>query len=250
MANKQEENHFIIHKKATEISKREILINILWIIFILAILYASIRLIGTDNLQEKVKDAGIFGPLILIFIKASTIIFAPLGGTPVYLVSGTLFGFSKGISYMLLGDFIGFTVSFHISRIFGKKVASYFLSKPGMSAINDVIVHMGTTKGLVQSCFVFIGFLEAVSYGAGLTKVNYLKFISIIMAIWIIPASILVALGKTVAQNFGASSLVIIDIVIVIIITVGVFWLYNQSKKNLEKNKSHKRSAKSFGTEE
>ncbi|MDP3987475.1 MAG: VTT domain-containing protein, partial [Nanoarchaeota archaeon] len=185
----KKENHSIVHKKAIDVSKGEILKNILWIIVILAILYTSIRFVGTDNLNEKVEAAGIFGPLILIFLKASTLVFAPLGGLPLYLAAGALFGVFKGVSYILIGDFIGFTASFHISRIFGRKVVTHFMSKHGMKAVNDVITHMGTTKGLVQSCFVFIGFPEAVSYGAGLTKVNYLKFISIIMTIWIIPAS-------------------------------------------------------------
>jgi len=229
---KKEGDHSKIHREAVKISNRELVKDILWIGIILLIFYFSIRLIGAENIQEKVAAAGIFGPLILIIVKASTVVFAPLGGVPVYLAAGTLFGFLKGLLYILIGDFIGFTISFHISRFFGKKIATYFLSKKGMSAIRDVIVHMGTTKGLVQSCFVFIGFPEAVSYGAGLTKVPYLKFISIIMMIWIIPAAVVVFLGKAVAQNFGASSLTIINILIVSIVFAGVFWLHNQAQKN------------------
>ena len=220
------------NKKPVNLNKKELIKNIIWIVIVLFIFYFSIRLIGTENIEEKVREAGVFGPVIFIFLKASTIVFAPLSGMPLYLSAGILFGFFKGILYILIGDFIGFTVAFHISRVFGKKVASYFLSKEGMGAVKSVITHMGTTKGLVQSCLVFIGFPEVVSYGAGLTKISYLKFIPIIMIIGAIPAIILVAAGKVVIESFGAVSLTIVSILLVFIVLVGVFWLHKQAEKN------------------
>lgn len=218
-------------------TKKEFIKNIIWIVVILLIFYFSIKLIGTENIQEKVKSVGVFGPLIFIFLKASTVVFAPLSGMPLYLSAGILFGFFKGILYILIGDFIGFTVAFHISRIFGKKVAGYFLSRNGMKAVKRVINHMEATRGLVQSCFVFIGFPEVVCYGAGLTKIPYLKFISTIMTIGAIPSIILVALGKGIIENLGAFSLTIINIIIITIVIFGVFWLHHQAK-NREKYKA------------
>src|SRR3989344_7233504 len=110
-------NHSKLHKKAVGISRKELIKNIVWIALVLLIFYISIRIIGTDNLKEKVEAVGIFGPIILIALKASTVVFAPLGGAPIYLAAGTIFGFFKGTLYILIGDFLGFTISFHISRI-------------------------------------------------------------------------------------------------------------------------------------
>lgn len=227
-----------MNKRNSNANKWALLKNVLWIAVILFIFYISIRVIGTEGIHERVAAAGIYGPLILIIAKASTVVFAPLGGVPLYLASGTLFGFYKGLIYVLIGDFIGFTVSFYISRIFGKKVASYFLSQKGMEAVKEVIIHMGTKRGLIQSCLVFIGFPEAVSYGAGLTKIPYIKTIPVMLAIEAIPVAILVGLGKAAITNFGTSSLIIINIIVFLVVFFGVFWLHEESKKD---GKSHKK---------
>lgn len=232
---KRIENHSKIHKEAVKAGKRELIKNIIWIIVILLIVYFSARIIGTENIQEKVENVGIFGPLIFIVLKSATIVFAPLSGTPLYLIAGTLFGFGKGLAYIILGDFIGFSISFYISRIFGRKVAGYFLSHAGMKSVKDVIAHMGTQKGLVQSCLVFIGMPEVVSYGAGLTKISYLRGILTIVIVEFIPVAILVKLGEAIVRS--GSALMMVNILIFLVIMFGIFWLHKQAKKNKKKDK-------------
>lgn len=225
-------NHLKTHRIARESNTRELIVNVVWILVILFLFYLSIKFIGTDNLHEKVEALGIFGPLLLIFLKASTLVFAPLGGLPIYLASGALFGFTKGLLYILIGDFIGSTVSFYISRIFGKKILHYFLSRKGTDVVKDVLTHMGTTKGFIQSRLIFIGFPEAVTYGAGLTKILYIKFIVISTLIGLIPASILVAFGEAITQNISPFVLFLLSIIIVAIMTFLLLWFYDQARKN------------------
>ena len=213
-------------------SPKEIIRNIIYIIFVLLIFQFLVNLIGIDNLQQKINNLGIFGPIIFIFLKSAAIVFAPLSGTPLYLIAGSLFGVSKGILFLIIGDFIGFTISFYISRIFGKKVAIYFLSKTGMKVVKDVLNHIGTTKGLIQSCIAFIGFSEVVSYAAGLTNLSYLKAISTIVLIELIPLVIIVKIGEATISSSGESSLSLLNIIIIVIAIIGIFWLYLQSKKN------------------
>ncbi|MEK6841647.1 MAG: VTT domain-containing protein [Nanoarchaeota archaeon] len=228
-------NHSKVHKEALKISRKELLKNIFWICAILVIIYLSAKVIGTENIQDKVENAGIFGPLIFIILKAATIVFAPLSGTPLYLIAGTLFGFGKGVLYTMLGDFIGFSISFYISRIFGRKVAGYFLSGSDMGSVQTVVSHMGTTKGLVQSCLVFIGMPEVVSYGAGLTRILYSKFAFTIVLVEIIPVTILVWLGEAIVKS--TSALLIVNVLIFLVIFFGIFWLHSQAKKNRKKHK-------------
>jgi uncharacterized membrane protein YdjX (TVP38/TMEM64 family) len=220
------------HAPKIKINKKEIIENILWIVLILLIFYIGVKIIGLENVQERVEDFGIFGPLIFIFLKIAAIVIAPLSGTPLYLIAGTLFGVEKGILYLIIGDAIGFTISFYISRILGKKIAIYFLSKTYMNAANKIITHIGTTKGLVQSCFVFIGFPEVVSYAAGLTKIKFRKFIFTIVLIELIPVSILVYIAEATTKASGENALIILTILTVLIVVLGIFWLYNEAKKN------------------
>ena len=229
---KKEENYLGIHKETLNVGRRELIENIIWITAILLIFYFGARFIGLENIQDKVESAGILGPIIFIFLKITAIVVAPLSGSPMYLVAGTLFGFYKGVLYLMIGDAIGFSISFYISRFFGKKVAGYFLSKTGMKAANDILNHLETTKGLIQSCLVFIGFPEVVSYGAGLTRISFFKFIATIILIELIPVMILVWLGQRAVQGFGEGALFMLNIFLVLVVLLGVFWLYRQAKIN------------------
>jgi uncharacterized membrane protein YdjX (TVP38/TMEM64 family) len=94
---------------------------------------------------------------------------------------------------------------------------------------------METRKGLIQSCLVFIGMPEVVSYGAGLTRISYFKFISTIVLIEIIPVAILVSLGAALVKS--SNSLLIVNILIFLVVIFGIFWLHNQAKKNKGKRK-------------
>ncbi len=232
---KNKKDHSKLHNEALKISRKELLKNIFWICAVLIIVYLSARIIGAEGIQDKVESAGIFGPLIFIALKATTIVFAPLSGTPLYLIAGTLFGFGKGVLYTMLGDFLGFSISFYISRIFGRKVASYFLSGSDMGSVQSVISHMGTTKGLIQSCLVFIGMPEVVSYGAGLTRILYSKFAITIVLVEIIPVTILVWLGEAIVKS--TSTLLAVNVLIFLVILFGIFWLHKQAKKNKKKHR-------------
>src|SRR3989344_4048792 len=114
-----------MHEEAHKISKSEILRNVFILILAVAAIYGFSIFLGIENIRDRVEDAGIFGPLFLIVLKALTLIIAPLSGTPLYPISGALFGFTKGFIYMTIGDILGTSVSFYISRIFGRKVAEY-----------------------------------------------------------------------------------------------------------------------------
>lgn len=219
-----------LHKKALGINTKELVMNAVWLVIILFLIYVSVRFIGIDNMKEKVMAAGIFGPLLLIFLKASTLVFAPLGGSPLYPVAGALFGFTKGFIYVFLGDVLGSVMSFYISRIFGRKIASYFLSKPGMHAADDILRHIGTTKGFIQARLIFIGFPEAINYGAGLTTISFWKFITISILIGAIPIAVLVAFGEVLTQKTAAPFIIGLSIASFVIMALGLWWFYKQAK--------------------
>ena len=162
-----------MHEEAHKISKSEILRNVFILILAVAAIYGFSIFLGIENIRDRVEDAGIFGPLFLIVLKALTLIIAPLSGTPLYPISGALFGFTKGFIYMTIGDILGTSVSFYISRIFGRKVAEYFVTKYGMKAVDDALKHLGTKKGMLRARLIFFGFQEAVAYAAGLTTISF-----------------------------------------------------------------------------
>jgi uncharacterized membrane protein YdjX (TVP38/TMEM64 family) len=97
-------------------------LNILFFGAILSILFFSYKLIGSQNIKDVIRDSGIFGPIIYILFHSLTIIIAPLGGEVLFLSSGVLFGFWRGVLYSIISGYIGAIVNFGLARYFGKKI--------------------------------------------------------------------------------------------------------------------------------
>src|SRR3989344_7774415 len=109
-------------------------------------------LIDVSSLKVWVERAGVWGPLVFILLKISTIVFAPLSGSPLYPLVGLLFGFWPGILYVVLGDFLSYTISFWISRIFGRKFVHKLMSGKEEGMVARIVDHIGDAKGFFQAC--------------------------------------------------------------------------------------------------
>ena len=232
MIQNQREHSPAEHQKAVVSSEREIIQNLIWFLLVAAALTLLVHFIGFTNLQEKIAEAGIFAPLLIILLKASTIIFAPIGGAPLYPIAGAAFGFEKGFIFIFLGNIIGATVSFHISRFFGQKAAGRLLSKPGLQIANEIIQHLGTTSGLIKAHIMFIGFPEAVSYAAGLAPISFRKFMLIHTGMIVIPTALLTFFGE---KLIGVSDnlLIVMSVLSAGAAFIGIFffWLFRKLKK-------------------
>lgn len=110
---------------------RDALVNMLWLGLTIGAIYLFARFLGVDELRERIAAAGIWGPLIVILLKASTLVIAPLGGSPLYPIAGAAFGFWRGFIYTFLGDLLGTTIAFYISRVFGRKIVQILCYKAG-----------------------------------------------------------------------------------------------------------------------
>ena len=164
-------------------------------------------LVDVSALRVWVEKAGVWGPLVFILLKISTVVIAPLSGGPLYPLVGLIFGFWPGILYVLIGDFLGYTITFYISRIFGQKIVMKLLSNKEESLVARIVDHIGDAKGFFQACLTLFALPEVLSYGAGLSRLKYIKFISIIMPFCLVATSILVFFGSILKPN--SSSLLI-----------------------------------------
>lgn len=189
------------HRKIFLSDKREFFRGFLGFLVVIALIYGGTRLLGLENIQDRVGALGVFGPIVFILLKASTIVFAPLGGGPLYIAAGPLFGFSRGLVYITAGDILGNSAAFFISRFFGRKIISRLLSKPGAKMADDLLFHITTVKGLIYARAAFIGFPEAVSYAAGLTNIPFRRFIFISEAVAVFPRALLVFSGAILMQK-------------------------------------------------
>lgn len=175
-------------------------------ITILALVLLSLFL-DIESMKSWVIEVGVWAPLAFIALKILTLVVAPLSGSPLYPLVGLLFGFWPGLIYVAIGDFLGYTITFGISRIFGRKIVEKMLGGKEGTLLSKIIDHVGTTKGFIQAVLALFVSPELLSYGAGLSKLPYIKFISILWPITLIGSTILVLLGSSL--NLSSSSFLI-----------------------------------------
>ncbi len=220
-----------IFKKIFNSEKKDIVENLIALLVVALVILAGVYFLDFQNIQAKILDAGIWGPILLILAKASTLVFAPLSGSPLYPVAGAVFGFGPGLVYIILGDMIGSVVSFAISRKFGQKIVERMLSAKNMPNVQKIINMIETTKGFLFARFCFAPMPEIISYAAGLTKINFWKFFIIHNAVGVIPSLILVA-GGDLLVNYLHDPRIVIGILVLgvlAVITGGLlFWAFSK----------------------
>lgn len=179
--------------------KKEKIIEIVWFLVITVIFIVSIKLIRSGELEREIAMFGVWAPFILVFLKATTLVIAPLGGTPLYILGGAMFGNVNGLLLTLLGDVIGSSICFYLSRLYGVKVISFFAGSQNVDKILKIVSLVENSKSFVKARFAFISMPEFLSYASGLSKINFWKF-TIINIIFYIPVdAILVFFGSKIA---------------------------------------------------
>jgi uncharacterized membrane protein YdjX (TVP38/TMEM64 family) len=187
----------------------------------LIVIVLVIAFVDMDNLKGWVEKAGVWAPLVFILLKASTLVVAPLSGSPLYLLVGLLFGFWPGILYIVLGDFLGYTLTFYISRIFGQRIVNKILSGKETGLLSRIVDHISDMKGFFHACLTLFAIPEVLSYGAGLSRLPYLKFISILVPMSAAAASILVFFGSLIDNQQSLLVSLGVPVVGMIIVVIG-----------------------------
>lgn len=210
--------------------KKEKIIQIIWFVIIIALFYFSLELLRSGDLNQFVAKAGIFAPLILVILKITTLVVAPLGGSPLYVVAGALFGGVKGFVLAFIGDVIGSAICFWLSRRFGQKVLDTFVGSQYKEKVVQTVSIIHDTKSVIKARLAFVSIPELLSYAAGLSKVGFWKFM-FINALFYLPVDMAVVfLGAEIA-NITARYFLLLPIVIFIISAIGFASLYTDYQK-------------------
>jgi len=185
-------------------SWKEAVRNLILIVITIGVAYIITVYIGLDNLREKVETSGVYAPIIILVLKATTIVVAPLGGTIIYPVAGALFGFWKGTVLCIIGDAIGSSIAFWLSRKFGRSILHYFTSKSQQPMIEKVVERLGEKRSFVKARIFFAGFMDLFAYAAGLSKINFWFFLVIHMGVHAFFVLLYVAFGDLlISGKFG-----------------------------------------------
>lgn len=232
-------------KQIWKMERKEAVQSVILLLFVVALIVGGSFLINVEELEGWVGRTGLWGPLVLILLKASTIVFAPLSGSPLYPLAGAIFGPWWGLLYIVLGDMLGAVVSFALSRLYGRKLIERFLSGSNLAFLDTALSYMGTLKGFLIARVLFSPLPEVASYAAGLTKLPFIPFFLIHSVVGFVPAALLVWFGATLALAAGPFGLVAILLAGSIAAGVGVliFFYFIQPKMRIAAASTNERQS-------
>ncbi|MEK7544779.1 MAG: hypothetical protein AAB551_01475 [Patescibacteria group bacterium] len=70
------------------ISKKLKILEYSWFIIVILLFVVSVQMIKSGSLVNQIDSFGILAPVIFVLLKISTLVIAPLGGTPLYFIAG------------------------------------------------------------------------------------------------------------------------------------------------------------------
>jgi uncharacterized membrane protein YdjX (TVP38/TMEM64 family) len=189
---------------------RSAIFNLVLVAVTMGALFFIVRSWGQEALQEWVEHAGVWAPVVLVVAKIATIVFAPLSGLILYSLAGALFGFWKAFALLVLGDAIGGTIAFFISRVFGRSVIEYMLGGEA-NALGRVLKLIGSVRGFLVTRIIFATAQDLMAYAAGLTQISFVTFFVIHVIVGLAPTAAMTWFGSlliTEQGGFGLGSLI------------------------------------------
>ena len=121
--------------------------------------------------------SGNWGILFILLLRLISIVIPILPGTYCLLISGYLFGLANGLIISFIADLMACSLSFSISRIYGRRILKKLMPKKYLDKFESI-----SKNYLEQNFFLLTGFLmtnwfDFISYGVGLTKLKWRKFL-------------------------------------------------------------------------
>jgi len=177
-----------------------------------------------DIIIQIVTKYGLTGFFFAMIIQA---IIAPIPSEMLLIIGGGLFGTIKGGFIGSIGETVGAIFSFYISKKGGRPIAKKLLGQNIMEFTDKWFNNYGAKAVLIGRLVPVVPF-DAVSYGAGLTKMKFKPFI-IATTIGSLPRSFFYAfIGSYIADaikrdgiiaSFNEITIIIISIIIVLYTT-------------------------------
>ncbi len=143
-----------------------------------------IQSVGMQAIDFLLMLIQTIGPLGLVIAMVAQAIFAPIPSELILAAAAAAFadqyGIVIGIALVVIfgsiGSTLGATAAFYISRKGGRDLALKFITVEEIAFVDDLVERHGMMIILLGRLLPFIPF-DAISYGAGLTNIEFRKFI-------------------------------------------------------------------------
>ena len=175
--------------------------------------------VGIEQIRDNVAQLGVWTPFIIMLLRLFCIVVPVFPGTVYAVLAGALFGFAQGLMMIAIADFLACSVNFFIARRYGRGVVQRFVGKRFMDKLD-----LWSKKYLEGNFFLLTGammsmFFDYISYGAGLCRMPWQRFMSALGLSIVLVRPPLVAVGAGILQGekllIGASVVGVLAIAII-----------------------------------
>ena len=121
--------------------------------------------------------SGNLGILLILLLRFISIVIPVLPGTYCLLISGYLFGLVNGLLISFIADLVACSISFSLSKKYGRKILKRLMSKKYLNKFENLSKNYLEKNFFLLTGFLMTGWFDFVSYGVGLTKLRWRKFL-------------------------------------------------------------------------
>lgn len=122
--------------------------------------------------------AGNWGILLIMFLRLISIVIPIIPGTYCLLLSGYLFGLVNGLLLSCISDLIACSICFFIAKRYGRKILKIIMPKKYLNKFELISKNYLERNFFLLTGFLMTGWFDFVSYGVGLTKLRWRKFLA------------------------------------------------------------------------
>lgn len=226
-----------------KLNKIKILKIIALIVTVVILLIATIHMVpiikqlntseGQMQFKEKIEQAGIIGPLIIIGLEIVQVLLAVLPGEPIEILAGICFGPVWGSILLMISIFIITCIIYFLVKKYGRKFIYEFFPKEKVNKIENsklfkdkkkieiVIILLFLIPCTPKDLLVYIGGLLPIKSSRFILISTLLRFPSIISS---------TIAGDNILR--GEWKVVILAYLITFLITFVVIFIVNKLDKN------------------
>lgn len=187
--------------ESERVSPRSLIVGALSFIAVTVILTLLISRVGPERIRAVIAQAGIFGPLLYIGLRALTYIVAPLSTGPMLFASAAMFGAPEAIVYSIVGETLGGCVNFGLARRFGRPVVSRLVGRDGMPRVEKFYRLLSSPWVLVYARLFLFSIYDFISYAAGLTALKFREYVVISLFVGLVPTIGAILIGSTLTGD-------------------------------------------------
>ncbi|MEO1622617.1 MAG: VTT domain-containing protein, partial [Cyanobacteria bacterium J06632_3] len=156
---------------------------------------------GMAPIRANVERMGVWAPLGLFALRFSSVLVPALPGTAYSLAAGALLGFPKGLAVVCLSDFLSCSISFWLSRRYGRSLVRRFVGDRFMGRVDSLSQKHLERNFFLMTAFMMTSFFDFVAYGVGLARAPWQKFLPALVLSIAISNPPIVALGASALEG-------------------------------------------------